>query len=135
MIACCPFCRTIPSWNNAALTSYREQAPRFILAGCDHLGDLLNYAVVKPDEQAPIEAKIIAHWESLFAQYTSGSKWTEATRSAFRARIWPPGSGNEWENEEWVKTTRERMKQLPSVPAQPFRHNVKAPDDCPWDDK
>ncbi len=161
MIRRCPLCQHEPSWHNAALSTRKEKAQRFILCGCTHLGELLNWAIVKPEERAAIETKILARWEVLFAEYTAtkpwdaercaawqkanpgqplpeaaAGLWNETNRAAYRARIWPPASGLPYESEEWVKDARARLRTLPGMAPEAFRHNVEPQEpeqpDCPF---
>lgn len=132
MIRACPTCYTIPAWNNAAMTTRREGTQHYILCGCRHLGELLTWRVAKAGEREPIEAAIVAKWETLFSEYTA--RWTDEQRAAYRDRIWPPASGEPWENANWVKDTRARLRTLPGFAVEIVRHHnePREIDDTPF---
>ena len=86
----CPVCSFAPYWHNARNVSMREKCQHYIFAGCRHAEAFASARRFVPEKEcAAVEAAWDAEAEKLFAEYTSGPRWTDVARAAYKARLWP----------------------------------------------
>ncbi len=126
----CPICQTPLSWHHARNVTRKEGRAHSILSACDHFAEVRNWKPVPDAERPSAEVRITEHAERLFATYTAGPMWTDASRHAYKNRIWPgadspESTGEPWEAFSWVKDARSRLRTLPGLA-------LTQTDDCPY---
>lgn len=155
MMRACPICQVPPVWHHARNVTRKEGRSHSILAACDHFSEVRNWKPVADVDRPAVEATVAECAERIFATYTvsipwnsdrraawlkkhpgkalpeqAEGLWSDASRLAFRARIWPgadapESTGEPWEAFGWVKDARARLRTLLGL-------TLTQPDDCPY---
>lgn len=121
----CAKCLGRPVWHYAANTSRSRGSDFFILTACPHVATSTGEIVAK-DARAEVEKRVDARIDEVFTEHTA--RWSESARAAYHAKLYPPNSGEPWENFEWVKAARIRLANKVELFDRPTPEN-----DCPFD--
>lgn len=129
----CPRCRQEPYWHFAGNTSHARGQMHYIFCACVHFAAIDPTRAPVPNmARGAIEERAEAHAEALFAEQTK--QMGAAARAALHDQLYPPHTGNDWENHDWVKETRVRIANQRGLFPESSRHysEPKEPGDCPF---